>query len=171
MCSLRFENNLLTIESVRFASISKKTPLSKLSFAFVSLALPLLVMVVLSINPLSLYSPPSLEFCCPLQPLSSKTSERQLPAPSHILPLYAFLCILLFTETEIKTYCTNIPYLYTQSFIEHWRNEVANLMASRLKKVPKWCDQKGPFCISTKNCWCGGWICLCEIYSVFQYSV
>ena len=44
MCSLRFENNLLTIEGVRFASISKKTPLSKLSFAFVSLALPLLVM-------------------------------------------------------------------------------------------------------------------------------
>jgi hypothetical protein len=42
MCSLRFENNLLTIEDVRFASISKKTPLSKLSFAFVSLALPLL---------------------------------------------------------------------------------------------------------------------------------
>ncbi len=44
MCSLRFENNLLTIEGVRFASISKKTPLSKLSFAFVSLALPLLDM-------------------------------------------------------------------------------------------------------------------------------
>ena len=43
MCSLRFENNLLAIEGVRFASISKKTPLSKLSFAFVSLALPLLV--------------------------------------------------------------------------------------------------------------------------------
>ncbi len=42
MCSLRFENNLLTIEGVHFASISKKTPLSKLSFAFVSLALPLL---------------------------------------------------------------------------------------------------------------------------------
>jgi hypothetical protein len=42
MCSLRFENNLLTIEGVRFASISKKTPISKLSFAFVSLALPLL---------------------------------------------------------------------------------------------------------------------------------
>jgi hypothetical protein len=42
MCSLRFENNLLTVEAVRFASISKKTPLSKLSFAFVSLALPLL---------------------------------------------------------------------------------------------------------------------------------
>ncbi len=42
MCSLRFENNLLTIEGFRFASISKKTPLSKLSFAFVSLALPLL---------------------------------------------------------------------------------------------------------------------------------
>ncbi len=42
MCSLRFENNLLTFEGVRFASISKKTPLSKLSFAFVSLALPLL---------------------------------------------------------------------------------------------------------------------------------
>ncbi len=42
MCSLHFENNLLTIEGVRFASISKKTPLSKLSFAFVSLALPLL---------------------------------------------------------------------------------------------------------------------------------
>ncbi len=42
MCSLRFENNLLTIEGVRFASISKKTPLSKLSFALVSLALPLL---------------------------------------------------------------------------------------------------------------------------------
>jgi hypothetical protein len=37
MCSLRFKNNLLTIEGVRFASISKKTPLSKLSFAFVSL--------------------------------------------------------------------------------------------------------------------------------------
>jgi hypothetical protein len=43
MCSLRFENNLLTIEGVRFASISKKTPLSKLSLAFVSLALPLLL--------------------------------------------------------------------------------------------------------------------------------
>ncbi len=43
MCSLCFEINLLTIEGVRFASISKKTPLSKLSFAFVSLALPLLV--------------------------------------------------------------------------------------------------------------------------------
>ncbi len=42
MCSLRFENNFLTIEGVRFASISKKTPFSKLSFAFVSLALPLL---------------------------------------------------------------------------------------------------------------------------------
>ncbi len=42
MCSLRFENNLLTVEGVRFASISKKTPLLKLSFAFVSLALPLL---------------------------------------------------------------------------------------------------------------------------------
>jgi hypothetical protein len=42
MCSLRFENNLLTIEGVRFTSISKKTPLSKLSFAFLSLALPLL---------------------------------------------------------------------------------------------------------------------------------
>jgi hypothetical protein len=47
MCSLRFENNLLTIEGVRFASISKKTPLSKLSFAFVSLALPLLVVTLL----------------------------------------------------------------------------------------------------------------------------
>ena len=43
MCSLLFENNFLTIEGVRFASISKKTPLTKLSFAFVSLALPLLV--------------------------------------------------------------------------------------------------------------------------------
>jgi hypothetical protein len=42
MCSLRFENNLLTIEGVRFALISKKTSLSKLSLAFVSLALPLL---------------------------------------------------------------------------------------------------------------------------------
>jgi hypothetical protein len=44
MCSLRFENNFLTIEGVRFASISKKTLLLKLSFAFVSLALPLLVL-------------------------------------------------------------------------------------------------------------------------------
>jgi hypothetical protein len=44
MCSLPFENNFITIEGVRFASISKKTPLSKLSFAFVSLALPLLVL-------------------------------------------------------------------------------------------------------------------------------
>jgi hypothetical protein len=42
MCLLCFENNLLTSEGVRFASISKKTPLSKLSFAFVSLALPFL---------------------------------------------------------------------------------------------------------------------------------
>jgi hypothetical protein len=42
MCSLRFESNLLTMEGVRFALISKKTPLSKLSFAFVLLALPLL---------------------------------------------------------------------------------------------------------------------------------
>jgi hypothetical protein len=44
MCSLRFENNLLTIEGVRFASISKKSQLSKLLFAFVSLALPLLIL-------------------------------------------------------------------------------------------------------------------------------
>jgi hypothetical protein len=43
MCSLRFKNNLFSIKGVRFALISKKTPLSKLSFAFVSLALPLLV--------------------------------------------------------------------------------------------------------------------------------
>ncbi len=43
MCSLHFENNLLSIEGVRFASISKKTLLSKLSFAYVSLALPLLL--------------------------------------------------------------------------------------------------------------------------------
>jgi hypothetical protein len=42
MCSLRLENNVLTIEGVRFASIWKKTPLSKLSFALVSLALLLL---------------------------------------------------------------------------------------------------------------------------------
>ncbi len=45
MCSLRFENNLLSSEDVRFASISKKTLLSKLSFAFVSLALPLLLVI------------------------------------------------------------------------------------------------------------------------------
>jgi hypothetical protein len=44
MYSLRFENNLLTIEGVRFASLAKKTPLSKLTFAFVSLALPLLLL-------------------------------------------------------------------------------------------------------------------------------
>ena len=42
MCSLRFENNLLSSEGVLFASILKKTLLSKLSFAFISLALPLL---------------------------------------------------------------------------------------------------------------------------------
>ncbi len=45
MCSLHLKNNFLTIEGVRFASISKKTPLSKLSFAFVSLALPLLIVM------------------------------------------------------------------------------------------------------------------------------
>jgi hypothetical protein len=43
MCSLRFENIFLSSEGVRFSSISKKTQLSKLSFAFVSLALPLLI--------------------------------------------------------------------------------------------------------------------------------
>ena len=32
--SLRLENNFLTIEFVRFASIQKKTPLSKFTFAF-----------------------------------------------------------------------------------------------------------------------------------------
>jgi hypothetical protein len=48
MCSLRFENNLLTIEGVGFASLSKKTPFSKLSFAFVSLALPLLIETIFS---------------------------------------------------------------------------------------------------------------------------
>jgi hypothetical protein len=42
MCSLHFENNVLAIEGVRFTSI-KKTPLSKLSFAFVSISLPLLI--------------------------------------------------------------------------------------------------------------------------------
>jgi hypothetical protein len=45
MCSLCFKNNLLTIKAVRFALISKKTPLSKISFAFISLALPLLLRV------------------------------------------------------------------------------------------------------------------------------
>jgi hypothetical protein len=43
ICSLLFENNLLTIEGVCVASISKKTPLLKLSFAFISISLPLLV--------------------------------------------------------------------------------------------------------------------------------
>ncbi len=47
MCSLRFENNLLTFEGVRFASISKKKLILKLSFAFVSLALPLLLVSTL----------------------------------------------------------------------------------------------------------------------------
>jgi hypothetical protein len=42
MCSLRFENNLLNIEGVCFTLISKKIPLSKLSFGFVSISLPLL---------------------------------------------------------------------------------------------------------------------------------
>ena len=42
MCSLCFKNNLLTIEVVHFASISKKATLSKLSFAFVLISLPLL---------------------------------------------------------------------------------------------------------------------------------
>jgi hypothetical protein len=36
---------LLSSEGVRFTSISKKTLLSKLSFAFVSLALPFLILV------------------------------------------------------------------------------------------------------------------------------
>jgi hypothetical protein len=45
-CSLHFKNNLLTIEGVRFASISKKTPLSKLSFG-VLLALPLVLISIL----------------------------------------------------------------------------------------------------------------------------
>jgi hypothetical protein len=40
---LRFKNNFLTIECVCFTSISKKTPLSKLSLAFGSISLPLLV--------------------------------------------------------------------------------------------------------------------------------
>ncbi len=39
MCLLRFKNNLLTIEEVRFASILKKTPISKLSYAFASVAI------------------------------------------------------------------------------------------------------------------------------------
>jgi hypothetical protein len=71
MCSLRFENNLLTIEGVRFASISKKTQLSKLSLAFVLLALPLLVRTYqplparkrrYMINQLALLKLPT--FCC-----------------------------------------------------------------------------------------------------------
>jgi hypothetical protein len=47
MCSLPLENSLLTSEGIRFASISKKTSLSKLSFAFDSLALPLLLCSIL----------------------------------------------------------------------------------------------------------------------------
>jgi hypothetical protein len=42
MCLLRFKNNFLTIKYVRFASILKKTPLLKLTFAFVSIWFPLL---------------------------------------------------------------------------------------------------------------------------------
>ncbi len=48
MCSLRFENNLLTIEGV--ASLRLISPLSKLWFPFVSLALPLLVQLALFSN-------------------------------------------------------------------------------------------------------------------------
>jgi hypothetical protein len=40
MCLLCFKNNLLTIKGVHFALISKKTPLSKLLFAFVSISSP-----------------------------------------------------------------------------------------------------------------------------------
>ncbi len=54
----RFKNNLLAIEGVRFASISKKTPFSKLSFAFVSLALPLLVPSFLAGRMIRLLLPP-----------------------------------------------------------------------------------------------------------------
>ncbi len=42
MCLLCFKNNLLTIECVRFTSILKKSILSNLSIAFVSLSLPFL---------------------------------------------------------------------------------------------------------------------------------
>jgi hypothetical protein len=40
MCWFSFESNLLTIEDVRFALISKKTPLLKLCFTSVAITTP-----------------------------------------------------------------------------------------------------------------------------------
>jgi hypothetical protein len=87
MCSLRFENNLLTIEGVRFASISKKTPLSKLSFAFVSLALPLLL------GPIPV-------------PTYAKFESSRL---FHAVPTYAM------SETSGLFLCPSIP-VYSRSY-------------------------------------------------------
>ncbi len=85
MCSLRFKNNFLTIEGVRFASISKKTPM----FAFVSLALPLLL--------------PPLSIPCIFSPLSSVFS---LLSCHHILlhvsPAQKLLLLLLLPYSSLR---------------------------------------------------------------------
>jgi hypothetical protein len=128
MCSLRFENNLLTFEGVRFSSISKKTPLSKLSFAFVSLALPLLhentiftylsfllpnfSFSLFSLLPSSWHWQHSAQFTCSwaLQRRVRAAHKRvALPKPMSILHMSAFHCF------QNSVYCTCASFFAIQT--------------------------------------------------------
>ncbi len=100
MCSLRFENNLLTIEGVRFASISKKTPLSKLSFAFVSLALPLLVDTVAARKKVGA------ERCEYVFDVHTSRARKRLKV---VLLLYHWLANV---KTTGGFYCMSFPYFF-----------------------------------------------------------
>jgi hypothetical protein len=83
MCSLRFENNLFTIEGVRFASISKKTPLSKLSFAFVSLSLPLLGSFIFA-------SKTSMLVWCSLKPAENELKTTHIMSDKNLIMKTSF---------------------------------------------------------------------------------
>ncbi len=116
MCSLRFENNLLTFEGVRFASISKKTPLSKLSFAFVSLALPLLIPTWF-LAPIDCLKIPALDFqlAAAVHPRFclmwlQKHDPDRASAVKEAMELQVEACMKEEDEVAAANYCYQIAY-------------------------------------------------------------
>jgi hypothetical protein len=108
-------------------------------------------------------------YAAPSTPSQAKLA-RDSYMHSRILPHSAFLCILLFTETEIKTYCTNIPNLYTHSFIDNWgmKRPMGWLVVFKNDVI-----RKAPFVYQQKVVGAGGVQSVYVRWRVpdFQYSV